>query len=278
MYYKNNFTLPYKKFLSITDISFTMNFDMTHLHLFEKWLGNKGADKSKSLLKYVIEVIGKDVDVKKLQQFIWRECCKFESKWAKENRTKKTFLQKHSKWLSQNIDFSEYHLDVRPTTSNNKRGRPSKRFSDSSDKTQVRKVRELTQDIDPNYLMKATELLLISEGKRDTAKIVHELVHASPSRGTCMKKAILSVKKPKRISADKALAAMIDGDQSSHQYQSLREHFYSFVPGGIPHYNTIKKTKQLCYPDKITVTEEFADIHLQSLMDHTVKRLCAAQN
>ncbi|GBM84800.1 hypothetical protein AVEN_217788-1 [Araneus ventricosus] len=45
-----------------------------------------------------------------------------------------------------------------------------------------------------------------------------------------------------------------------------------------PAYHKIKAAKQLCYPSDVNVTETFAEIKLQSLMDHTIMRLCKVQD
>ncbi|EFN78616.1 hypothetical protein EAI_09019, partial [Harpegnathos saltator] len=46
-----------------------------------------------------------------------------------------------------------------------------------------------------------------------------------------------------------------------------------------PPYYVVRKTKELCYPpqDNISISETFAEIKLQSIIDCTVKRLIKIQ-
>lgn len=44
-----------------------------------------------------------------------------------------------------------------------------------------------------------------------------------------------------------------------------------------PSYNVIAEAKQHCYPKNISVTESSAQVPLQDLVDHIVKRLVQVQ-
>lgn len=115
-----------------------------------------------------------------MKSFLNKICFKFKAKWEQSKRTKSRFLQNHSKWLREEIDFSDIILDVTPSTYQNAKGRPTKSFRNSSYRTQFRKAKQLTENIDEDQLMKGTEIVMRSNGKKDSANIVEELVNSSP--------------------------------------------------------------------------------------------------
>lgn len=79
------------------------------------------------------------------------------------------------------------------------------------------------------------------------------------------------------MSADEALAMMTDSQLSTHQYEIIRQKINKTVPHLLPSYHKIKEAKTKCYPDSKTVSESSAECGLQSLLNHSVKRICLAQ-
>lgn len=106
-----------------------------------------------------------------------------------------------------------------------------------------------------------------------------ELCLSSPKRGTSIKKARKCLESPKKValSEDQALAMMIDANLSTHQYNVIRDRVKEINKKMYPPYYKVKGAKLLCYPSDINVTETCAEIKLQSLLDHTITRLCKAQ-
>lgn len=78
----------------------------------------------------------------------------------------------------------------------------------------------------------------------------------------------------KQLSANQALALMVDAKLSTHQYNVIRHQIEGITTKLYPAYYKVKAAKQLCYPEEINITEISADIKLQCLIDHTVTRLC----
>lgn len=70
---------------------------------------------------------------------------------------------------------------------------------------------------------------------------------------------------------------IIDANLSTHQYNIIREQGNSIVRNMYPSYHTVKQTREQCYPTDISGTETVVDIKLQSLIDHTIQRLCITQ-
>ncbi|XP_036340424.1 uncharacterized protein LOC118749752 [Rhagoletis pomonella] len=200
-------------------------------------------------------------------------------RWERCGRSTKKFIEQESQWLSKNHDFKDCILDVEPCTSRDipRPGRPTKTFAELSIRTRKRKAKELMNNVDNDQLLMAAELKLRSSGKRNSAKIVEELSSASPSRGTAYKKSRLSDENKKSLTPDQAIAMIVDSNLSTHEYSMIRQHTSEVNRKIYPSYNCLKESKVLCYPEKITVTETYAEIELQSLIDHSLRRLCLAQ-
>lgn len=77
------------------------------------------------------------------------------------------------------------------------------------------------------------------------------------------------------FSNNEALALIADLDLSKFQYNLLREHTISKNCKIFPSYYQIMNGKKSCYPepDSITITSVSASIKLQSLLDHTARRI-----
>ncbi|GBM68083.1 hypothetical protein AVEN_66748-1 [Araneus ventricosus] len=67
---------------------------------------------------------------------------------------------------------------------------------------------------------------------------------------------------------------MVDNGLPTRQYQRIREQAENLNFKLYPPYHKVKESKQLCYPHGISVTETSAEITLQTLVDHTVSRIC----
>ncbi|GBM83987.1 hypothetical protein AVEN_110119-1 [Araneus ventricosus] len=96
-------------------------------------------------------------------------------------------------------------------------------------------------------LSTATEILLRKQGKIDSAAIIKELSAASPNR---------------------------DNGLSTRQYHRIREQAENLNNKFYPPYHKVKDSKQLYYPHGTSVTETSAEMTVQTLVDHTVSRIC----
>ncbi|GBN58432.1 hypothetical protein AVEN_35294-1 [Araneus ventricosus] len=73
---------------------------------------------------------------------------------------------------------------------------------------------------------------------------------------------------------EQALVLMVDNGLSTRQYQRILEHAENLNCKLYPSYHKVKEAKQLCCPHSISMTETSAEIILQTLVDHTVSRIC----
>ncbi|EYB86489.1 hypothetical protein Y032_0278g1170 [Ancylostoma ceylanicum] len=78
------------------------------------------------------------------------------------------------------------------------------------------------------------------------------------------------------MSADAALALMIDLRLSTNDYKELRDNAKEYGCHLYPPYYLVQKVKEQSYPkgESITVYEFQAEIQLQALLDHTCELLC----
>ena len=79
------------------------------------------------------------------------------------------------------------------------------------------------------------------------------------------------------MSPDQALALLIDANLSSNQYNIFRNRAKQFNCELYPLYHKVVEAKKMCYPSDITVNETSAEIPVQPLIDHTVRRICLSQ-
>lgn len=78
------------------------------------------------------------------------------------------------------------------------------------------------------------------------------------------------VPKTQLLSAEDALAVLIDAKLSREQYDVIRK----CAPDKFPSYKTVQAAKKCCYPKDIRVNETSASVSLQALLNHTTERSC----
>ncbi|KAL4703266.1 hypothetical protein ACJJTC_009241 [Scirpophaga incertulas] len=156
--------------------------------------------------------------------------------WSSSSRTHEIFIKKHGPWLQ-----GSFQIPGTPSTPSSA-GRPRKSFVDCSERSKRRKTEQLRKDVEPEAIVFAAETCLTTSGKRSAA--------------TCK---ILKHLPNERESLTKS------------QYEIVRTsdkkqwHCYSILV----------QEKKTCYPnpDLFTVTNSLAEVHLQSLLNHTAERL-----
>ncbi|GBN12149.1 hypothetical protein AVEN_238459-1 [Araneus ventricosus] len=73
---------------------------------------------------------------------------------------------------------------------------------------------------------------------------------------------------------EQALVLMVDNGLSNRQYQRILEHAENLNCKLYLSYHKVKEAKQIFCPHSISMTETSAEIILQTLVDHTVSRIC----
>lgn len=237
---------------------------MSNQQIFDVWCSAAPNNKYERVFDFILGNISngsnQTIDLKKLKIFVSKICHDILEKWRKSQRLKSKFLKINSEWLAYKIDFSVYLSQ--PSISKSRGGRPTKNFVDCCRKTKTRKAKEIVKGTTPNELLMAAAVQLHSSGKRSSAAIVTELANASPKRGVSIKMARMSNERLTTLSPDQALAMIIDTDLSTHKYRLVRQHTKAVHPKIYPSYDLVSKSKRLCYPNGIVVTESYAAINL----------------
>lgn len=229
----------------------------------------------------------------KLKSINSKFCSAVYSKLDQCARKTNRFLEKNKAWLSVQFVFGQTQEETdsdaeqQPGTSSgaairHARGRPALEFSASSERTRRRKAAKLSSTFESDELTSAVSKKLKDEGKEAAAKLVSEAILTTPTRASKMREAWQKSHKAKEIiplTPDEALSVMIEAKDSKHSYlvhrRAAKEHFADIYPS----YHKILEAKLRCYPRKEgqIVTEASAEVLLQDLLDHTVKRILKLQ-
>lgn len=202
--------------------------------------------------------------------------CNLLTRWKKCHQNYNQFLKKYSHWLEKDLISSETNLNHKRSV-----GRPTKSFMDSGIRTKKNKVASLVQLYTPEELALAAEISYRATGKRNVAKLINEATTSSPE----------SVKRAKTIfevsnneptfrpySPNEALALIVDLKLTKHQYVSMQKGASDHNVSLYPPYYLVLKSKSECYPMDLLILENSAEVKLQNLLDHTIKRLLQVQD
>lgn len=239
------------------------------------------------MIAYVLNYFGLEDIREELEGVIKDTIVKFgyklAQKWKESSRTRERFLRNNNQWLESNVDFPELkpyleRENIPPSTSRGP-GRPSKSFEDSSEKTKRRKIQPLMETSRKEELLYAAQATLRSEGKRDAALLLKDMVTTSPKRATHIKKSFRSPPTfpERKISNEEALATYLDGKMTKRSYTAVQQRLKSVGSKVLPSYPFITEAKKKCYPDNVSITEISTKVSLQSLINHTTKRICDVQ-
>lgn len=70
-----------------------------------------------------------------------------------------------------------------------------------------------------------------------------------------------------------ALALLLDAELTKYQYETIKYVLHKEGYNILPPYAKVLDEKKKCYPSEVKISEKEASVNLQSLMDHTTKRL-----
>lgn len=201
----------------------------------------------------------------------------FDKRWKACYRIRDRFEKLNNDWLQKSFQPPDIHL---PNTSS---GRPKIPFSSVSEKTKRRRTELLRKSIDVNELTYAAQVSLKEHGKEDEGKLLKEATTTTPTRAHKIRNAYkksVTLKEIKPYSVDEALALVIDTKLTKSQYTLIRLQAKNKNANLYPSYNNVREAKSRCYPEKncIFVSEISAEVKLQGLLDHTIRRICQSIN
>lgn len=256
--------------------------------LYNFFFQNKGDfNDSRVITTKILSAAGLDI-TKNNQSKILSFIRHLKARLTTCHHDKKFFEKKYCNWLNNEFKFLTKRTNannenqsknekkqIELTKRETRKGRKEKSFNDCTDRQKRRRV-DPFQNYSSEVLMYATKMKLRSEGNINASKILEYISTADPDelqriRNYCEYPAT----EVEPYSKEEALALCIDGKLSKHQYGTLRFGAIARNSSLYPSYFQIQKAKLDCYPENraITVTDSFAKIKLQDLLDHTIKRI-----
>lgn len=202
---------------------------------------------------------------KKLRNFT----SKLVEKWKNCRRNKVFFENKNQEWLDTPLVLIE-------RSSSEIIGRPQKDISECCKKTQVKKLSGLTEDVPSEALLVAASCSLYKGGKRSASQVVSMLNADEEFSGKILKTMSTPQRLPTKFSDEKALALFVDVGHTKYTWNLSKRAAKGQNADIYPCYDKLRCAKKKCYPSVITVTDHFAEVPLQSLVDHTIARIIEA--
>lgn len=200
---------------------------------------------------------------------------KYKSRWEACGRKLDYFLIKNDEWLNENIYIT---VNAHQITPRYFKGRRQLEFEESSERSKRRKTEDLRETKNVLELAYATHMSLRAQGNIDAATVVKDAVFSTPKRAQTIRKAYKdSMLKTQPFSNEKALSILVDAKLTKFQYNIIRLAAKEQNCKLFPAYENITEAKKLCLPENINVTETTAEVKLQSLLDHTIKRIAQVQ-
>lgn len=193
---------------------------------------------------------------------VHRFLAKLKEKWQASSRKAERFEESNKSWLEGEFGCIQSEKSkVVPVCSV---GRPTLSFAESSDRSKRRKSSEIASSYSSTELLHAASIGLRAEGKSSLAQKT-----ASIMRDDNREKS--------EYTPNEALILLIDARLTKSSYQLLRSSAGAKGHNIYPSYNDVRKAKESCYPYEISVEEFKVEIPVQSLLNHTIERLCTVQ-
>lgn len=229
--------------------------------------------------------------VKKMSKTIKSFLYRLRERWDKCGRYHDYFIRDNNEWLKKELSFDSEVISFldeneatnrepqleEETAGTSARGRPPvPEWDNLSKRSKRRKAQELLEGSQPEELIFAA-----SQGvykKNANLKYVLKFAMQTPSRPAKIRKLISEKKtEPSKYTSEEALSLLVENGLTKQSYQNLRssakrKHAYIYPP-----YNEVREAKRKCYPDDISITEDFAKVPLQNLLDHTALRIIEDQ-
>lgn len=154
-------------------------------------------------------------------------------------------------------------------------------FDQQAPRSQRRAAADLSaaEGDNPVKILRAAETAAKRSGSKDLAIVISEALR-SPARPTKIRRRLFSTPVVlTKFSPEEALSLLLDISLSKEQYTVIRGGSKSKGADIYPTYNDVRDAKSCCRPerDSIQVTETMARVPLQSLLNHTAKRIVNLQ-
>lgn len=259
--------------------------DLSYLDLFRILRSNNlNLSDHLSLLRHILLKIKcnlSELEQKSLTESLRIFCIHVNKRWIKSSRNEKTFLRQNESWLEGSLNLPRKTSSLRPTVHETERSAESPSFLELSDRQKRRRTEALRAENSENELMFAAKVKMQASGNQDIAAILAFLMENPDQvlrvRNFCEGKLR---EKQSAYSKEKGLAIMLALKLSQSKYIALRKLSEEGGSNRYPSYHDVLAAKKECYPPDadIEITETYAQIKLQALLDLTTRKLVKVLN
>ena len=172
---------------------------------------------------YCLVKINTEEQIKTLKRNFSHFKSQIKQRWLKAHKKEDVFLKINHSWLEGTFEI--------PAISQNRPGRPSKLFNESSERTKRRKTEEIRSVVAQDVIIHAAQVELRKSGKRDASEILKEIT-STPTRASKYKKAFSKSTREKICSLTplQALSMFVEADLTRRQYEIVRNTNKKFFP------------------------------------------------
>lgn len=235
------------------------------------------------VLTYILSKLGKNVDnlndknLDRLKLALSTLKTKRNIRFNAACRKTDRFLSKNKDWLD-----SEFVVpDFIPKKIKISTGRRPLDYTDKSNRSKRREISAISSSNahDPQRLILAARHAATVSKKNDLKIVLNDLTK-SPSRVTKIRKLMHTEETPIIMKTPlEALVFLLDQSLSKEVYNAIRRECLMSGANIWPAYDKLRETKSLLRPSKdtIVINEHIAQVSLQSLLNHTSKRIVEMQ-
>lgn len=198
-------------------------------------------------------------------------------RWKASGKNKRHFLKRNQDWLNQPLYQSTDPMQKNITATPKRQSRAVKEFHSLTNRSKRRRTKALVSSHSPKELAFAAQSSYTKAGKRNVAYVMKKAETSSPRSLRELKRIQGSKSNVYKYSAEEALALIVDIKLTRADYIKLRKAAKKKNNNLYPSYDEVLRAKKECYPGEIQVTETKGEIKLQSLLDHTFRRLAIVQ-
>lgn len=238
----------------------------SYKELAEEYFKNKNQGDVLSYVKIKLNINSCSAEIQEqLSNFVKG----LKKRYKEVNYSKQRFYIKSETWLEGQLTVAS------DTTKQDKAGRPCKSLDNCSDRSKRRKLKDVNDEIGCTNIKESFLHQLRSQKQLTKVDIIEKVVKASPVRTRRILKSIPTPNDAKEFTNEEALALFLDLKLTKQQYIQLRLRAIEKGSNLYPAYHHITAAKMDCLPSKdtIKITPISAEVQLQSLLDHTAKRL-----
>jgi hypothetical protein len=177
---------------------------------------------------------------------------------------------------SSQMQRSEQEAETPDQIKQSVRGRKRKTFEEKKSRSQMQESKDLRDKHSPGLIHMASQQNLKISGKKDAAFVVKRISSETGRTAKFARAAILSkngVRPFKKKTPEEALFFLLTNNLTKDQYTNMKQACKKSGADIWPGYSYVQGAKAGLEPDEIEIKENVAQVPLQEVLNHTVKRI-----